>query len=107
MLKLITWAGASLAAFGIAGCSEYLDRRDTLLLGAGEAVQTNIVTHQIDPWPAHAQQVYADTSGERVQHAMERYRNPQTGSGALQGGNAGAPFGSPAPLSSGSAPIRQ
>ena len=71
MLKVLAVAGA---AAGLTACSDYLDRRDSLYLGAGEAVQTNIVTHRIDPWPVHAQRVYAETSGERMQRAVEAYR---------------------------------
>lgn len=83
--------GAALAAFGLAGCSEYLDRRDGVLLGVGDAVQTNIVTHTIDPWPAHARNVHADTDGQRAQRSIERYRNPDSGQG-------GGPASPPAPI---------
>ena len=40
---------AVLAALG--GCSEYLDRRDTIALSGGDAVATNKVTQMVDPWP--------------------------------------------------------
>lgn len=83
--------GAALAAtLTLGACSEYLDRRDGILLGVGDAVGTNITTHTIDPWPASARNVYADTDGERAQRAIERYRNPQAGSGGLGGGPAAA-----------------
>lgn len=66
-----------------AGCQDaYLARRDTLMVGSGDAVQANIAKHVIDPWPAHAQQYDRDASGERAQHAIERYRNPGSGQGA-------------------------
>jgi hypothetical protein len=67
-------------SLGLAGCAEYLDRRESLLLGAGDAVQTNIVMHQIDPWPRRARITSSTTSGERVQRAVERYRNPRSAS---------------------------
>ena len=41
--------GALLAVLG--GCSEYLDRRDTIALSGGNAVATDAVTHMVDPWP--------------------------------------------------------
>lgn len=63
-------------------CTDYLARRDSLALGAGDAVQTNIVTHTIDPWPRHAFSTTPTTSGDRAARAIERYRNPQTGSPA-------------------------
>src|SRR4051794_1633828 len=60
-------------ALGAGGCSEYLDRKDTLLLGAGNAVQTNIVTHVVDPWPAHSSSRSFTTSGQRTARAVRRY----------------------------------
>lgn len=71
-------AGCALA---LGGCSEYLDRRDTLRLDSGEAVQANIITHQIDPWPPHAHRLHSATSGDRLQRAVERYRTSGTDSG--------------------------
>ena len=69
-----------------AGCQDpYLARRDTMTLGSGEAVQANIAKQVIDPWPAHAQQIDRDSSGERAQHAIERYRNSASGTGAGAG----------------------
>ena len=73
------------------GCSEYLDRRDGILLGVGEAVGTNVVTHTIDPWPAHARRVEPYTDGERAQRAVERYRSPQTERGGSGGASGAAP----------------
>lgn len=67
---------------GCGACAPYLDRSDTLTEGSGEAVQANIAIHVIDPWPAAASRIDRQTNGERVQRAMERYRNPQTGAAA-------------------------
>jgi len=84
------------ASLGLGGCSDYLERRDTIWLGAGEAVQTNIITHQIDPWPNHARRIRVASDGERAQRAIERYRNPRAGAGAGAGlGGDGAPPSSP------------
>lgn len=95
--------GAVLLVAGLLGaCSDYLDRRDTLALGAGDAVETNIATQVIDPWPRHARDVRADTNGERLQHAMERYRSPQSSAGGQRNGGSG--FGSGSGGSSGSPP---
>src|SRR5215207_10940205 len=74
-------AALTFASTILVGCSEYLDRRDTLLLGAGEAVQTNMVTQVIDPWPAHAQNTDIETNGQRMQLAMQRYRGVPAGGG--------------------------
>jgi hypothetical protein len=71
---------------GVSGCSEYLDRKDTLLLGAGDAVETNIATHVADPWPAEARSRDFAISGERSQIAVERYRTRAQPSGPSSGG---------------------
>jgi len=43
----------ALAALAVllAGCSEYLDRRETISLNGGNALATNEVTMMVDPWP--------------------------------------------------------
>ena len=66
-----TAASLVLAAL-LVGCSDYLDRRDTLSLGSGEAVQTNINAHVIDPWPRVAQNRNLTFSGERMLRAARR-----------------------------------
>ena len=74
--------GACLCAgFTLLGaCQDYLARRDTLTQGSGEAVHANAAMHVIDPWPPHAKTIETTTNGERLQHAMERYRNPGSSS---------------------------
>ena len=58
-------------------CAEdYLVRRDSLAMGEGDAVRADMTRQVIDPWPAASRVEVLDTSGERLQHAMERYRNP-------------------------------
>src|SRR3954470_11332751 len=66
--------GAKLAAVALAGCdtSYYLDRRDSLTLGSGEAVETNINTHRYDPWPQFAQNTEIPTGGEIAARAVRR-----------------------------------
>ncbi|NJM34046.1 MAG: hypothetical protein HC850_04275 [Rhodomicrobium sp.] len=58
------------------GCYEddYLARRDTISLGAGDANATNAATHTIDPWPAHAKNTDIDLDGKRAEIAADRYR---------------------------------
>ena len=52
----------------------YLDRRDTVSFGAGDAVATNKVTHMVDPWPPRAGDRNIAFDGERAAMAAERYR---------------------------------
>jgi len=67
-----------LALSATAGCTEYLDRKETVYFGAGNAVQTNAVTHVIDPQPPRAQLTRLQHHGERMQQAVERYRTNET-----------------------------
>ena len=64
--------GAVLAT--LSGCSEYLDRRDTISIHGGDAVATDKVTHMVDPWPPASAQKNIGFNGERMETAMERYR---------------------------------
>ena len=63
---------AMLATLG--GCSEYLDRRDTIALGAGNAVATDKVTHMVDPWPRASANRDIAFNGNKMESAIERYR---------------------------------
>ena len=59
----------------LAGCSDiYFDRRETIALGAGDAVAANQVEQMIDPWPPHSSNKNLTFSGERMQRAVECYR---------------------------------
>lgn len=62
-------------AMALGGCSDiYYDHRDTVSLGAGDAVATNIATHTVDFWPREAGQRNIVSDGQRMQGAVERYR---------------------------------
>ncbi len=70
---------ALLAAISIStalgGCSEiYFDRRETVAFAANDAVETNKVTHMVDPWPRHSANRNLAFNGERVESGYERYR---------------------------------
>ena len=67
---------AALACTLLTGaCTDmYLDRRDTVSFGAGDAVAANKIAHMVDPWPARAGDRNITFDGERMQSAAERYR---------------------------------
>ena len=86
---------AAVVAFGalLAGCSDvYLDRRETIALGAENAVASNMVEETVDPWPRYSNNYNLAFNGERMQRAVECYRkdkvtqpadlNPSTDSSA-------------------------
>ena len=59
----------------LGGCTDiYLDRRDTVSFGAGDAVAANRIVHMVDPWPARAGDRNIQHDGERMAAAAERYR---------------------------------
>ena len=91
-------------AFGLvlsmlAGCSEYLDRRDTVSLGAGNAIATDQVTHMVDPWPRASAKRDIAFDGNKMESAFERYRTNQviqpkgTGTSATYQQNNTTPIG--------------
>ena len=63
------------ATMMLGACTDmYLDRRETVSFGAGDAVAANKVTHMVDPWPARAGDRNIAHDGERMTAAAERYR---------------------------------
>lgn len=61
----------------LAGCyeREYYTQSDTITLGAGDAVATNVIEQTIDPWPPHAKDTDIDLEGPRAGVAVERYQS--------------------------------
>jgi hypothetical protein len=67
-------AAVIVIASAVAGCSEmYYDRRETVALGAGDAVATNKVTQMVDPWPRASANHNIAFNGQRMQAAQDRY----------------------------------
>ncbi len=71
--------GAALVLSGaLAACSPssdlYFDRRDSIHLTAGDANASNIAVQTIDPWPQHAANRTILTNGEKIQPAIQRYK---------------------------------
>ncbi len=55
--------------------AQYLQRSDTVTLDAGNAKETNAVTHVIDPWPRYVGNRRIPGNGQRLTGAVERYRD--------------------------------
>lgn len=95
MKRFLGGALGLIAMSASVGCAQYLDRKDTVAFSAGNAVQTNVVAHLIDPWPKHARIRNIAFDGERMRGAVERYRknevtDPRTPSGSRGSSSAGA-----------------
>jgi len=70
-------AAAVIAGAMLAGCSDpglYLDRRDSIALSAGDAIEASKVAQVVDPWPANSGNTNIAFDGQRMQSAVERYR---------------------------------
>lgn len=64
----------------LAGCAaEYLDRRESVSFGAGDAQQANLITHVVSPLPSHAADRDLRFHGERMADAVARYRTGEAG----------------------------
>jgi len=94
--------GLVLALSVLSGCSEYLDRRDTLSLAGGDAVATNEVTQMVDPWPRVSAQRNIGFNGERMENAVQRYRTNRTYPPSTEGTSGSY---APSQASSNSAPV--
>lgn len=59
----------------ISACSDiYFDRRDSIHLSVGDSNASNIAVQTIDPWPPHAANRNILVSGEKIQPAIQRYK---------------------------------
>jgi hypothetical protein len=72
----------------LGGCADYVERRDTITLAAGEAQSWNRVVHTADPWPPYVMNTNIPGDGQRTQAAIQRY---STGNANGQQGGAPAP----------------
>ena len=52
---------------------QYIQRKDTVALGAGNAKAVNAATHVIDPWPRYVGNRHIPVSGDRLSRAVTRY----------------------------------
>lgn len=68
--------GAVLAlSLALSACADlYYDRRDAVHFSFGDANASNIAVHAIDPWPRHAANRDILTNGEKIQPAIQRYK---------------------------------
>jgi hypothetical protein len=83
-------SGASLG-----GCADYMERRDTITLHAGEAQAWNRVVHTSDPWPPYVMDTRIPGDGQRTEVVMRRYSTGNAEAGSIpapsSAGSAGAP----------------
>jgi hypothetical protein len=68
-----------LASLQLAACDNYMDRRDSVSFGAGDAVAANKAMQIIDPWPQSARTIQHGVSGEQAEAIMEKFRKANRG----------------------------
>ncbi len=54
--------------------NQYLSRRDTIMLGAGDAMAHNRAVHTIDPWAPHSKDTNIPADGKRMMVGIKRYQ---------------------------------
>ena len=75
--------------------AQYVNRSDTITLGAGNAKDVNAATHVIDPWPRNVANRRIPGNGERMVGAVQKYQRPQAARSPTQGqGGQGGQAGS-------------
>jgi hypothetical protein len=77
LLSVIAVAAGACARQEVYDPHGYLDRRDSIELSAGDANASNIAMQMVDPWPRYAGNKNIAYGGQRMQAAVERYRNNQ------------------------------
>ncbi len=73
--KINALAPALMLGTLLGGCSDiYFDRRDSIVPSAGDQLAVNRVTQAVDPWPPASANKNIAFDGEKMQTAVERYR---------------------------------
>jgi hypothetical protein len=70
---------AALAVLGLAACDKYVDRRDQITFGSGDAVAFNKAAQIIDPWPSSSRTVTQGMRGEQAEAALNKLRKRESG----------------------------
>jgi hypothetical protein len=76
---IIRPALAAAALLSLAACDKYVDRRDQITFGSGDAVAFNKAAQIIDPWPASSRTVTHGMRGEQAEAALAKLRKREAG----------------------------
>jgi hypothetical protein len=72
-----------LAAAGlVSGCADYMNHRDSITFGLGNAVEANKAIHIEDPFPPEAQRTRIASDGKVIRRVVTQYQNG--GAGVIQ-----------------------
>ncbi len=67
--------GLATALALLGGCSQYLAREEGVTANAGDALASDRVSMMVDPWPRDSADKNIAFNGQRMQSAIDRYRN--------------------------------
>ncbi|MBO6509397.1 MAG: hypothetical protein JJ866_11935 [Roseibium sp.] len=70
------WIVLAAVSLMLAGCADYMSQRDSVTLGAGNALEANIGLHTVNPFPRRANNTRIDVDGRSAVLAQERYLTP-------------------------------
>ena len=76
-VRWLALSAASLAVVSLGGCADYLNRRDSITLTAGDAMQWNQAVHTVDPWPPAANNTAIPGDGKRLVGVIDGYQAQQ------------------------------
>ncbi|ANL74426.1 hypothetical protein AMC83_PB00096 (plasmid) [Rhizobium phaseoli] len=67
------------AAGLISGCADYMNHRDSITFGVGNAVEANKAIHIEDPFPPEAQRTQIASDGKVIRRVVTQYQNGGVG----------------------------
>ncbi|MEI9430303.1 hypothetical protein [Mesorhizobium sp. Cs1299R1N3] len=68
-MRLLSFAVLA-GACALTGCADYMNHRDSVTLGVGDAMMANQALHAVDPFPPDAHNTKIEGDGRRVAAAM-------------------------------------
>ncbi|MEC5290981.1 hypothetical protein VSX64_10285 [Aurantimonas sp. C2-6-R+9] len=69
-LEIVVLAAAAL----LTGCADYANQRDTISLGAGNAMQANMAVHTANAFPPHRNVTAIRSDGQVAERNVRVYR---------------------------------
>ncbi|AMS39328.1 hypothetical protein FHS67_006300 [Aminobacter aminovorans] len=61
---------------GLSGCADYMNNRDSVTLGLGDAPEANLAIQTVDPFPRHSRNTRIEPDAGKVNEAYRRYQEP-------------------------------
>ncbi|MBA8910207.1 pilus assembly protein [Aminobacter ciceronei] len=60
----------------LGGCADYMNNRDSVTLGLGDAPEANLAIQTVDPFPQHSRNTRIEPDAGKVNEAYRRYQEP-------------------------------